>query len=546
MSQAGLVDIEGSHPQIPTSFVTNNGTGIPIANVLEILGTTVANHSIPIETTGSGNTVTVVAQYATSNATTNATKAGFSSFDSSYFNVDANGFVSLGGATTILKTLSDDVGTIVTPLANNIQLLGHVLNGSGLTKFSTVTAGTNLLNINPMTTARWIVDPLGYNGTNTTIQSAINAAVSGETVFIMPGLYIENLTMKSGVNLCSYPCDSQTNGVATSNVIIEGKITIPAGFICCLSGLRLRTNADFFLVCGSSSLTILNNCYLDCANNTGISSTGAALYLVYCTGNIGINTASLFASTSSALFYFFNLNITSTGATTTASTFAGGSLYINDSYLAFPITTTGNALSIITSTSFIQQANVTCLNINGLGGNIADRCYFASGSASAISIGGSAVLALSNSTIQSTNTNAITGAGTLQYGSIDFIGTAVAVNTSFQTPLNVFLSNISVQKIKMNSGLISTITSPGAYPYTTLATDYVILVDSSVARTINLIASPATGTTYRIKDSTGSAATNNITITPAAGNIDGAVNYIMTTNYQEIDIIYSGTQWNVF
>ncbi len=95
MSQAGLVDIEGSHPQIPTEFVTNNGIAVPIANVLEILGTTVANHNIPLETTGSGNTVTIEAQYATSNATSDATKAGFASFDSTDFAVDANGFVTI-------------------------------------------------------------------------------------------------------------------------------------------------------------------------------------------------------------------------------------------------------------------------------------------------------------------------------------------------------------------------------------------------------------------------------------------------------------------
>jgi hypothetical protein len=98
MSQAGIVDIEGSHPQIPTIFVTDMGTAIPIANVLEILGTVVAAHSIPLETTGSGNTVTIVGQYSSSAGASVANNAGVSSFNSAQFTVDSNGFVSLSGS----------------------------------------------------------------------------------------------------------------------------------------------------------------------------------------------------------------------------------------------------------------------------------------------------------------------------------------------------------------------------------------------------------------------------------------------------------------
>ena len=94
------------------------------------------------------------------------------------------------------------------------------------------------------------------------------------------------------------------------------------------------------------------------------------------------------------------------------------------------------------------------------------------------------------------------------------------------------------------SGRVAKTTSPGAYPYTALSTDHVIFVDTSIARTINLMASPETGRTYRIKDSTGNAAAANITITPAAGNIDGAASYKIATNYGSVDLVYNGTQWN--
>ncbi len=95
------------------------------------------------------------------------------------------------------------------------------------------------------------------------------------------------------------------------------------------------------------------------------------------------------------------------------------------------------------------------------------------------------------------------------------------------------------------SGRVVKITAPGAYPYTTLITDYVIIVDSSSARTINLIASPVTGTTYRIKDNAGLAGTNTITVSGNGKNIDGSTPYLLTTNYESIDVTYNGTQWNI-
>jgi hypothetical protein len=95
------------------------------------------------------------------------------------------------------------------------------------------------------------------------------------------------------------------------------------------------------------------------------------------------------------------------------------------------------------------------------------------------------------------------------------------------------------------SGRVVKITTPVSYPYTTLTTDYVILVDTSSARTITPLASPVTGTTYRIKDNVGSAAANNITITPSGKNIDGAASFVINANYGSVDIVYNGTQWNV-
>lgn len=93
---------------------------------------------------------------------------------------------------------------------------------------------------------------------------------------------------------------------------------------------------------------------------------------------------------------------------------------------------------------------------------------------------------------------------------------------------------------------IRVVTASGAV--TVATSDYIVVVDktSGAATTANLPGSPTTGTVFVIKDGKGDAATNNITITPAAGDIDGATTFVINVPYESVNLVYNGVQWNVF
>lgn len=85
-----------------------------------------------------------------------------------------------------------------------------------------------------------------------------------------------------------------------------------------------------------------------------------------------------------------------------------------------------------------------------------------------------------------------------------------------------------------------------AASYTLLITDYIVAVTSTAsARTITLpTASSASGLTFVVKDESGGAGTNAITIDgDASETIDGATTKVINTNYGSMTIYSNGTAW---
>lgn len=301
---------------------------------------------------------------------------------------------------------------------------------------------------NQFATAKFIVDTNGLSAgaTHSTIASALTDASSGETIFIKPGTYTENLTLKAGVNLVAFTVDG-----FTPNVTIIGKLSGSYSGTASISGLRLTTNGDNAIALTGANVTSLfvNDCYLNFDDNTGISSTGsnssAVIRLTNCKGDLGTTGIKFFDCTNGSLS-ILNTFIGNSGGSVTASTFSGADMSIEGSNLKFAITTSGATADtkIVNCHLTIGTLNATALNANSTSANgttISNSSVY-SGTSTPITVGAGATVLVSNVTLFHSNAVAVSGAGTIVYGAIEQTSTVGTVSPSNSTKKGVVAGGI--------------------------------------------------------------------------------------------------------
>lgn len=370
---------------------------------------------------------------------------------------DGSGNVNVTGATNIFSD-----GSVANTMRLNLQGADHALyvgRGSNLASanlavgtdgqvliaatgadpaFATVginanmntVVGANTLTLNPYNCAKWIVDPTANIGTHQTITAALAAASSGDTIFVRPATYTEDLTLKAGVHITAFDGDG-----LTPNVTIVGNCTYSSAGSVTISGIRLQTNAGNFLTVSGSAASVVNliNCYLNCTNNTGISfSTSNANSLVEffnCQGNIETTGIGYYSQSSTGTLRFYSCNLTNTGNSTLVNNSSAGIMQIFNSRIVSPISNSStNLIGISDSSILCAGINTTALTFNSSGSAL--NSIFQSGSSTAIVV--NAEITLADCTISSTNTAAISGSGILNYGALVFTNTSSNVTVTSQ------------------------------------------------------------------------------------------------------------------
>ena len=382
---------------------------------------------------------------------------------------------------------------------------------------------------------------------------------------------------------------STTSLLYAAGVTITGTPTVPSSGLVSPMSIALTDNAT--LGTGyMNGLQIIDNVYTGTGGRTAIAGIVDNLGSTACAGNAGCVGVQGIGSAST--------NVGGTSGTTLGTVYGGNfQVYCNGTYfnVCNPVeddiavtAPTGNKFghSIVmlatdttagtqTDTAFVflrqpgaalYWTNIFDLSSNGLNSAIGANTTWLTSSATTsmtslinatnVSFSGNEI-ALPGFTVK--NTGAITSAGQISAAS----GSATTPGFSFGTGGNygvfcctggnIGLSDNGTARItatatgvQLNGGITNTvrnITATGAI--TAANTDQHICINKTTgaASAVALQATPAGGFYLTVDDCKGDAATNNITITPNAGTIDGAATYVISTAYGSWSGYYTGSMW---
>ena len=315
-------------------------------------------------------------------------------------------------------------------------------------------AFTHALSTNRYGEADLIVSSDASQGTHTTLAGAMADAVAGQTIFLRTSV-TENVTLTAGVNITAW-----TGGSLNTPTII-GTLTMTTAGTCNISGIKLVTNSAVFLSMTGVAATIvnLNNCYLNCTNNTGITysvaNVASQLNIMYCNGNLATTGIAYISDSSTGTTTMSYSDFLNTGASTTANTKSAGTLLVLFCKFVNPWTYSSSSVgsSFIESVIDDSPINTAALTTSGTGGINFTTGFMAGGTASAVVVGSGTIVGLSNVNLSSSNTNAIAGTGTIQVAAVSFTGTSsTIVGTLTVTRFIVRPSFSTVNQVFTGSG----------------------------------------------------------------------------------------------
>ena len=111
------------------------------------------------------------------------------------------------------------------------------------------------------------------------------------------------------------------------------------------------------------------------------------------------------------------------------------------------------------------------------------------------------------------------------------------MSTSSQDIINIDTS--------LNPSPVS-VTNVSTTTYTALPNDYFLCVDTATHATTITLPLGILGTVYIIKDCSGDALTNPITIQGTSGQpIDGSATATINTNFGSIQVVFNGIEWSI-
>ena len=510
------------------------GTGITI---------TPAGTTIQISSTTSGGTVTSVA-LADSTGLFNITGSPVTSAGtltlSSFQSQSANTFLAApngsSGAPTFRLIVAADVPTLnqnttgtaanITATSNStlttlssLSLPGAQVTGniSGNAANITATSNSTLTTLSALSLpGSQVTGNISGNAANVTGTVAISNGGTGQTTAPNAiNALLPSQTGNSGKVL-------STNGTVASWISSGGTGTVTSVALADSTGLFNITGSP---VTSAGTLTLVS-----------FQSQAANTFLVAPNGSSG---APGFRLIVAADVPTLNQNTTGTAANITATSNSTlttlSSLSLPGSQVTGNIS--GNAANITaTSNSTLTTLSALSLPINQVTGTVVTTM----GAFGSTPNANGATISTNTLTLQPADGTHPGGVSTTTqtFGGSKTLGSSVSDKTTIGTA-----SSTAVHQI--NGGInFTTNTITANYTADTTTTDYYILCNASGAITVTLPA-PTNGRRLIIKDISGSATTNNITIAQhSSEKIEGiAASYVIVTSFETVILTSDGTNW---
>lgn len=306
--------------------------------------------------------------------------------------------------------------------------------------------------------AKFIVSPNVYEGTHTTFTAAIAAASAGDSIIVRPASYTENFTVTKNLNFYAFQAEERE---PNPGVEIIGKVTVSADSITCgFYGIKFTTNSDNSILLSSTNASkiVCQNCYFNATNANSISFTSAGSSNIYITNCSGIfaSTFGLYTSSSPGALWISNCKFIDTAGTLANNSTSAGTVFLMNSYFWIPFTTSSTGSIIAYNSAFgptlTPSVNQIWITTAGSVSSFLYNCELYSGTASVVSAGTGTTIEMYNCVVNSSNTNAVTGAGTIKSNAITYNGSSRLNNVTTKAWAELGDSGTFTPALNFNGG----------------------------------------------------------------------------------------------
>ena len=455
-------------------------------------------------------------------------------------------------------------------------------NGNRVITSVTPTGGAGI-NISSLTStgpsSSWTINNLGVNsatgGTGVTVSASTGAvtfsigqpvATTNNVTFAgltaTNSIYANNLydstnrvvtsvtpTAGTAINISSLTSTGPASSFTINNLGVTALTGAPTIKVSASTGSITITDVGVTSIQPGTGITVTANTGSVTVTNAGVTTFNGATGSILGVNSVAAGTnVAVSATTGSVTISVPNIGVTavngSTGSVLVVSSITAGtamnvsattgSVTINNLGVTSAVAGTGITVSAATGTVTFSNAGVTAFN----------------GSTGAV-LGVSSIAGTANQVTASASTGAVTlslpqaiaTSSTPQFAGLTIAGTgAVTIgSTTAGTMNNVAIGGTTATTAKV-TGLTVGYASVTTTPFTATSDTYLIGVNRAGPVAITLPAGSA-GRVNIIKDESGNASVNNITITPASGTIDGQASLVISANYAAYSLYSSGSNW---